>query len=267
MKLSIITINRNNAEGLQRTLESVAAQTCRDFEHIIIDGASTDGSVDAIKEYAKTSKNIHWVSEPDNGIYQAMNKGIQKAMGEYLLFLNSGDFLVEHDVIERVIKQCNGADIVSGRCNVSDKGEVVWTSPYLPQITLYTLYSVGLPHQSTCIRKVLFEQLGYYREDFRYNSDIEFWYRAIIFNNCTAKGIDIIVADYNLGGISSKEVKSKAYQKEMQEILSMGFLPKVLPDYDQWKNERAILNQYAWIESHPIIKKSLSYLRKLFKRI
>ena len=95
MFLSIITINRNNAEGLKKTLESVASQTCRDFEHIIIDGASTDGSVDVIKDYvaSPSGKNVsYWISEPDSGIYNAMNKGIKKASGDYISLLNSGDW-------------------------------------------------------------------------------------------------------------------------------------------------------------------------------
>lgn len=79
MKLSIITINRNNAAGLRRTIESVVSQTYTDFEYIIIDGASTDGSVEVIKEYS--DKITYWVSEPDTGIYNAMNKGILKAQG------------------------------------------------------------------------------------------------------------------------------------------------------------------------------------------
>ena len=94
MFLSIITINRNNAEGLKKTLDSVASQTCRDFEHIIIDGASTDSSVDIIKEYiaSPAGKNVsYWVSEPDSGIYNAMNKGIRKANGDFIEILNSGD--------------------------------------------------------------------------------------------------------------------------------------------------------------------------------
>ena len=99
MKLSIITINYNNAAGLKKTLDSVAAQTYTDFEHIIVDGASTDGSVDEIIAYSQSPianrHKIIWLSEPDTGIYNAMNKGIKKASGDYLLFLNSGDFLVE----------------------------------------------------------------------------------------------------------------------------------------------------------------------------
>ena len=110
-KLSIITINRNNAAGLRKTIESVVSQTYTDFEYIIIDGASTDGSVEVIKEYAEATlpcgeglgERLYWVSEPDKGIYNAMNKGILKAQGEYLLFLNSGDWLVDKDVIKSFI--------------------------------------------------------------------------------------------------------------------------------------------------------------------
>lgn len=88
MKYSIITINYNNADGLRRTIESVVNQTYKDIEYIIIDGGSTDGSVDVIKEYG--SQIDYWVSEPDKGIYNAMNKGILQAHGEYLNFMNSG---------------------------------------------------------------------------------------------------------------------------------------------------------------------------------
>ena len=103
MKLSIVTINYNNAEGLRKTLASVASQTYRYIEHIIVDAASTDGSVDVIKEYAASLASLHhsiiWLSEPDGGIYSGMNKGIRKATGDYVQILNSGDILASDDVI------------------------------------------------------------------------------------------------------------------------------------------------------------------------
>ena len=142
MKLSIITINYNNAEGLRKTLASVAAQTYPNIEHIIVDGGSTDGSVEIIREYAdnqakgerleaKGTENskadtpastlytlhlipsahiVRWISEPDKGIYNAMNKGIKMATGEYIEILNSGDILAAPDVTERMVvalQQCN----------------------------------------------------------------------------------------------------------------------------------------------------------------
>lgn len=92
-KLSIITVNLNNKDGLQKTIESVISQTCKDFEWIIIDGGSVDGSKDIIEKYSKEID--YWVSESDQGIYHAMNKGILRSHGEYLLFLNSGDYLFD----------------------------------------------------------------------------------------------------------------------------------------------------------------------------
>src|SRR4051812_22804100 len=100
-RLSIITINYNNVSGLRKTVESVVNQTSQDFEYIVIDGGSTDGSVDVLKQYAKKIK--YWISEPDKGIYNAQNKGILKATGEYCHFINSGDYLVKNDVIEKML--------------------------------------------------------------------------------------------------------------------------------------------------------------------
>ena len=274
MKLSIITINRNNADGLRKTMESVFAQTYRDFEYVIVDGASSDGSVEVIKEYAKrpisdncSLHTVIWSSEPDSGIYNAMNKGIKKATGEYCLFLNSGDFFIAADVLERVFMQTPNADIINARCNVSDNSRVVWTSPYLPEVSLKDLYFVGIPHQSTFIRRTLFDRYGLYREDFRYNSDIDFWYRTIVFGEATTQGLDIITTDYNLEGQSTKAAQTDNYKKEMQEILSQGFLPKVLPDYDLWKQERRIMEKYNWIEEYTSLQKILVLYRRIYKRI
>ena len=105
MKLSIITINYNNAEGLRKTLASVTAQTYRSIEHIIVDGGSTDDSVEVIEEYVSKVergetrvKSVVWTSERDNGIYNAMNKGIRKATGSYIQILNSGDIIAADDI-------------------------------------------------------------------------------------------------------------------------------------------------------------------------
>lgn len=153
MKLSIVTINYNNAEGLKKTLASVASQTYRNIEHIIIDGGSTDGSVDVIKEYVRNVErmndermNVVWSSEPDKGIYNAMNKGIEIALGkrvvndnhtserdhtpytvhhtpsqsdcDYIQILNSGDLLAAPDVTERMVLRLN--ELTNERMNESD---------------------------------------------------------------------------------------------------------------------------------------------------
>ena len=293
-KLSIITINRNNAAGLRKTMESVFSQTYKDFEYIIVDGASTDGSLDVIKEYESVhSLNVHsfnftWLSEPDNGVYQAMNHGIEIVLGrrivnedhttfsnslnanrstlneslsDYILFLNSGDFLVAPDVIERVMSQCNGADILCARCNVSDSGKVVWTSNPPDQMTFGALYTTGLAHQSTFIKRALFETCGLYREDFKYNSDIAFWYKAIIDHHATTQRIDVVTTDYNLDGISSKENKDPRFMAEHTEILAPYAM--FVPDYEAMKKRERENAPLYWIRKHKCIYKPLLWLYRL----
>lgn len=281
MKLSIITINCNNCGGLCKTVESVFSQTYRDFEYIIIDGASTDGS----KEYLDTIKadnvvdkantaghlptykftNLQIVSEPDTGIYNAMNKGIRFAKGEYCLFLNSGDFLIATDVLERVFGQLVHADILCAKCNVSDKGKVIWTSNPPQNVTFGTLYFVGLAHQSTFIRRSLFDSLGLYDETYRYNADTEFWYRAIIIHNATTQRVDVITTDYNLDGVSATHKNDPAFKAEHARIKSNPMLVKFIPDYEQWRREKSMVNEYVWINSHPVLRRLLHLMHRIVK--
>ena len=269
MKLSIITINYNNAVGLKKTLDSVAEQTYTDFEHIIVDGASTDGSVGEIIAYSQSPianrRKITWLSEPDKGIYNAMNKGIRMSSGEYLLFLNSGDFLIAADVLEKVFENECSADILCARCNVSDNGKVIWTSNPPEKVTFGTLYMVGLAHQSTFIRKSLFEQCGYYDESFRYNADIEFWYRAIIDNGVSTQKIDIITTDYNLDGVSEKKKNDPVFIGEHKRILAKPIYQNILPDYKHYKSIIPIAQEYQWINKYTFLRRILRYIHKVVK--
>ena len=269
MKLSIITINYNNAAGLKKTLDSVAFQTYTDFEHIIVGGASSDGSVDEITVYSQSPianrHKITWLSEPDTGIYNAMNKGIKIAIGEYLLFLNSGDYLVDESVLENVFDNDCLVDILCARCNVSDNGKVVWTSNPPEKVTFGTLYLIGLAHQSTFIRKSLFEQYGYYDESFRYNADTEFWYRAIVEHNATTQKIDIITTDYNLDGISETQKNNPVFIEEHRRILSKPMFQNFLPDYIDYKRNITVANEYSWINQYKSLRWILRKIHKFFK--
>lgn len=199
MKLSIITINLNNKVGLQKTIDSVITQTYKDFEWIIIDGGSTDGSKELIEENANHIS--YWVSEPDNGIFNAMNKGIQISHGEYLLFLNSGDYLYDTGVISKAILLMQDKDFYVGRevhghtireCNVSSKESLVyWALRFLP-------------HQSTFIKKDVFEQYGFYREDLMICGDWFLFYKSIVFGNACAGNLPFIVSVFDESGISAK---------------------------------------------------------------
>lgn len=265
MKLTIITINRNNSDGLRKTIESVISQTYKGFEYIVIDGASTDKSIDVVLSYK--DKISYWVSEPDTGIYNAMNKGIRKANGDYLLFLNSGDYLVDETVIESVFVERPQSDIVCCRCNVSQDGKVIWVSNPPQRVTFATLFFQGLNHQSTFIKRSLLMELGLYDESFKYNADIDFWYRSIILNNASTQRVDVIMTNYNLEGISMTESSTFRFQEEHAKIRNMPILNNIFPDYERWKEERRNYFILNWIEHHPLIMRCLLVLYKIEKKI
>lgn len=269
MILSIITVNKNNSYGLRKTMLSVVQQSFSDFEYIIIDGNSSDNSVDVIKELLANSHfQSNWVSENDSGIYNAMNKGIKVAKGDYLLFLNSGDSFTDNDCLQKAFENRPESDIINARCNIVDSNNnIVWTSPYLPTITLKTLYSIGLPHQSTFIKRELFDRYGLYREDFRYNADIAFWYKAILFGGATTTPLDLVITNYDQNGISSTESKTKRYLEEMDIIFNEGILPRVIPDYKEEREYRETMKEFEWIVSSPKTRRFLGFLRKIFKHL
>jgi Glycosyltransferases involved in cell wall biogenesis len=199
MKLSIITINLNNAEGLRKTIESVISQTFTDLEYIVIDGASTDGSLDIIKQYA--GRINYWISEADTGIYNAMNKGIKVAKGEYVLFLNSGDWFVDQDVLcDFSSINCN-SDIITGNLIILDDSGTtqLHIAPDQEQLSFNTFTRGSLPHQASFIKRTLFDKYGLYDETYKIVSDKDFFIKALIVNNCSYEHIDRVISCFPLG--------------------------------------------------------------------
>ena len=203
MKLSIITINYNNLAGLQKTMESVFSQTCKDFEYIVIDGASTDGSAEYIRAHA--DQLTYWVSEKDSGIYNAMNKGVRAAKGEYLLMLNSGDFLVDDRVIERILPELDGTDIVQGN-NIEEREGGVYRNRGFGKsdIDLFDVMKGFFLHQASFCRRDLFEKYGYFDESYRIAGDTKFFMNCLGVHGATFKYVDIDVSNFDCNGISAK---------------------------------------------------------------
>ena len=237
MKLSIITINYNNAEGLRKTMESVLAQTYTEIEYIIVDGASTDGSVDVIRELA-TRPTIKWVSEKDTGIYNAMNKGIRMATGEYIEILNSGDILFDANVTQRMIEHLdqinaqneNPIGILYGNMiKVNAQGKVVGKSGYT-EYSLRQFYSSTLNHDCAYILKDLFEEYGLYDEQLKIVSDWKWYLQVIGLGRVKPEYVDIDVTIFDDGGISETNLalRNAERRKVMEEVLP----PAVLWDYD-----------------------------------
>ena len=183
MKYSIITVNYNNKEGLRKTIESVIHQTFRDFEYIIIDGGSTDGSADILKEY--DNKFTYWVSEKDTGIYNAMNKGIAKATGEYLNFMNSGDCYYDENVLQNIVDNRLESDMIVGRDYWYNPQTGKDFATILPlRIEMFTFYKGSLPHQSTFFKRSLFDKYQY-DETLKVVADWKFYIQKIIDEGCS----------------------------------------------------------------------------------
>ena len=199
-KLSIITINYNNNAGLKRTINSVFSQTFIDYEYIIIDGGSTDGSKELIEVFS--DKLSYWVSEPDQGIYNAMNKGILNSKCEYLLFLNSGDVLINDDILNSVKINLFMSDIIYGNGILQEISGTKIKMEMPDKLSMKYFLNSSLFHPSTFIKRKLFEDFGLYNESNKIVSDWEFFIKTIILNKVTVKKIDSYISMVEDGGIS-----------------------------------------------------------------
>lgn len=264
MKYSIITVNYNNKEGLRKTIESVICQTYRDYEFIVIDGGSTDGSVEVIKEY--DTQIDYWVSEPDGGIYQGMNKGIKKATGEYLNFMNSGDCFYNEDVLQNVFDKKSTCDIIVGKdYHYNSQTQQGFSTILPPRISMLTFYIQTLPHQSTFFKQDLFNNT-LYDESLRIVADIKFYIQKICVENHTIEIIDDIICQREPDGIS------KSYNErriaEHKAVLA-GFLPYgAIKDYNTLTrlDKTTIYKLIYLLESSKGLK-WMTYLIKILYRI
>lgn len=238
-KLSIITINYNNAPGLLKTMKSVLSQTSNDLEYIVIDGGSTDGSKEIILEFAdqqinsSTNRKLTWVSEPDRGIYHAMNKGIQQSKGEYCQFLNSGDWLVEHDVTEKMLNALPDCSIFYGNMlKVFPNGKILRDTCGAGNLTMLSFYLGGMNHSPTYIKRELFEKYGLYDENYKIVSDWKWYMNAICLNNESLKYINLDVAYFDMKGISNMNpILNKSERRQvLEEMLPI----KILEDFDKY---------------------------------
>ena len=267
MILTIITINRNNAAGLEKTMRSVAAQIGGDFEYVVIDGASTDESVEVIRSFEATfGERMKWITEPDKGIYNAMNKGIGMATGDYLQFLNSGDSLVSDDITKRVteaLKSKGSLSILYGNMLKDMPGGKAMRDRCFAgrEITFLGFYTGSLNHSSAYIRRSLFNRYGMYDEDFKIVSDWKWFLQAIILGGEKPVYVDMDVTLFDMNGISEK---NKALDKaERRRVLNELIPSTILADYDRWALS---MNRMRRLERHPWANRIVTLLeRVLFK--
>jgi glycosyltransferase involved in cell wall biosynthesis len=225
-EISIITINLNNAQGLQKTIQSVICQTFTNYEYIIIDGGSNDHSVEIIKNYQ--SKITFWISEPDKGIYNAMNKGILNSKGNYCLFLNSGDWLLNENAFENIMKLQLNEDIIY--CDLADNNKGI---VYPDLLSPYFFFKSSLGHPSALIKKKLFEKNGLYNEDYKIISDWEFFLKVILIEKCSYKHFPQKLTFFNDEGISSKLLE--LVKQERKHCFIKLFGESLFSDFSNYK--------------------------------
>ena len=267
MLLSIITINRNNAQGLQKTMQSVVNQTDKDLEYIVIDGASTDESVDIIKRFAE-QRSIRWVSERDNGIYNAMNKGIGMAQGEYVMILNSGDSLATTQVVEEMGKALvanHKPDILYGNMlKIWPDGTTHRDRQLQEGYSLFDFYQGTLNPDGTYIRRSLFEQYGPFDEGLKICSDWAWMLKAVGMGGVKPLHVDIDSLYFDMTGVSESGERSRqTIQKERRQILNQTLPAPVLADYDRYAADILMMRR---LHRHPWAFRLVRFVERcLFK--
>jgi len=198
-KISIITVVFNNVENIEKTIKSVFNQTYKNIEYIVIDGGSTDGTIDIIKKY---KKNIdYWISEPDKGIYDAMNKGAKKATGDYLYFLNSGDYFYDFDVLYNLSENfLENSDLVVGSVIKLYEDYKTLSKAQIHKLSL----GVMPPHQGSFIKRKVFEELDGYNIKYKSSGDFDFFCK-FYKSNYSYKLLKDKIAYMPSGGYSSQK--------------------------------------------------------------
>lgn len=266
MHISLITINRNNAAGLEKTMRSVASQTFREFEYIIIDGASIDDSVKVIKAHESSFAHLKWLSEPDKGIYNAMNKGIRIASGEYVQILNSGDCLAAPDVTEKMLveleKTGNPRILYGNMVKCFPDGHRMVDKCFAGQeITMLGMYTGTLNHDPVYIHRDLFGKYGYYDEELKIVSDWKWYLQAIILGGEKPQYVDLNVTLFDMEGIS--ETNKELDKTERKKVLDQMFPKTILADYERYA---FLIEQMRRLQGHPWAYKLVWFLeRSLFK--
>ncbi len=217
MKISVITVCKNAETVIERTLQSVVSQTYQSLEYIIIDGNSTDRTVEIIQKYEKHISLL--ISEPDSGIYQAMNKGVKLASGDIICLLNASDtFGSEYslEVISRFAAKYQ-ADIYYANMLITnnDSHRIVSTNFDFIEDKIHLLHSDGFGHSATFYTKTAFQKAGFFSEENKIVSDYEWNLKALIYNKLKYKYIKDIVAVFYTGGVSETHDELRLQEKQM----------------------------------------------------
>ncbi|QQR86275.1 MAG: glycosyltransferase [Flavobacteriales bacterium] len=209
MKVSIITICFNAEAHIDETLRSVVMQDHRDIEHIVVDGGSSDGTMAKVERYREVL--AHVVSERDNGVYDAMNKGLHLATGEVVAFVNAGDMIARRDVLTAMVKEFdrNDADVIYGDALMVDPEDITnvrryWRGGDYDRENFRKGWMP--PHLGTYIRRTAYQRFGHFREDLKVSADYELMFRFLYKHRLRARYVPKVLVRFRLGGVSNRSL-------------------------------------------------------------
>ncbi len=232
-KISVITVVFNAAKTLGATIDSVFAQTNKNYEFIIIDGGSTDGTLDILKR--KKAENIFWISEADKGIYDAMNKGIKKATGEWIIFLGADDTFYDQNILENIFSSSGYENIDFIYGNVKSEA---YKDLYDGEFNYEKLLRKNISHQSIFYNKNVFDKTGTYNLKFKTHADWDFNLRCFENMELKIKYIDSIIAKFGKGGLSSQHdvafLRESLFPRKLKFLKENPFYLKNIQHYDEY---------------------------------
>jgi glycosyltransferase involved in cell wall biosynthesis len=260
---SVITVCYNEAANIKSTLDSVISQTSHDYEWIVIDGGSTDGTKEILQQYA--SHFAWWCSEPDKGIYNAMNKGVAHATGHYVIFMNGGDCFHDERVLEEVAMSGITADVIEGKTVA--KGSGVAIQGYESDI-VQKLLTDGICHQSTFAHRELLQKYPF-DENYKIAADWKFWLQCILRDKCSYQYLDRTISAIDTNGVTYTNFQRNLQERdlilaEFESDTVLSPLARTLRDYNYLTHNTLV--QYAvWLDKNSPRRYQIA--RKIVKRL
>ena len=271
MKLSIITVNLNNKDGLEKTFNSIISQTFKDYEWIVIDGGSTDGSKELIEENANYFS--FWVSEPDKGVYHAMNKGLSHVNGEYVNFMNSGDVFYDNNTLVNVFNESLEGDMVYGDWLTCKDGKTYYfQAPN--KVTLDFFYDNNICHQAMFIKSLILKKEGY-DESFKIVADWVRWIKMLL-DGYTTQYIHQTICIYDKNnGLSCDTTNDIFIQENKKRLYTFPPNIRIIVEkinhfkdiYPEIEKGKITVNHLVFLNWHPKYLKLLDFRIKIGENI
>lgn len=262
-KFSIITVCYNEAAHIRETLDSIVNQTFKDFELIVVDGGSTDGTKNIIVQYEKYI--TWWCSEPDRGTYNGMNKGVSHATGKYVIFMNGGDCFHSNNVLENVYNLNCKADVIEGITVVKGTNKPLRVND---DDLIHKLLTDGISHQSSFTRLELLKEYPF-DENFKIVADWKFWLQILLCNHYSYQFLNITVADIDMTGVTYSQFQKNLQERDevlnqLQSNPVVSSIAGILRDYNYLTHNTLV--QYAvYLDKNSPIGYQL--VRKIAKRV